>query len=74
MLEKFAFGQVDRHIHALCNRKQWTGPAQFGQFLQLGLQIVFSSPAKSGFFLKMGQLATATGLDHFRYSGTATGP
>ena len=26
------------HIHALCNRKQWTGPAQFGQFLQLGLE------------------------------------
>ena len=25
------------HIHALRNRKKWTGPAQFGQFLQLGL-------------------------------------
>ena len=28
------------HIHALCNREQWTGPAQFGQFLQLGLLVV----------------------------------
>ena len=36
--------------------------------------LVFLSPVKSGFFLKMMQLATATGLDHFRYSGTAIEP
>ena len=37
--------------------------------------VVFSSPVKSSFFyLKTRQLATATGLDRFRYSGTATGP
>jgi len=31
------------HIHALCNRKQWLGPAQFCQFLQLGLRKVATS-------------------------------
>ena len=37
--------------------------------------LVFSSPVKSSFFyLKTRQLATATGLDRSRYSGTATGP
>ena len=39
------------------------------------MHLVFSSPVKSSFFyLKTRQLATATGLDRSRYSGTATGP
>ena len=57
------------HIGAIEWDGMATGGVKCGQWWLLVL--VFSSPV---FFLKTRQLATATGLDHFRYLGTAIGP
>ena len=49
-------------------------PVWLSLFQIYPLASVFKSSEVQFFSLKMRQLATATGLDRFRYSGTATGP
>ena len=46
VLHEFCFWATG-HIHTIRNRNQWSGPAQFGQFLQLGLTWIADEELKS---------------------------